>query len=132
MIYAKVENSAVTDYPYDMYKLRSDNPNTSFPKDSLEQEDIRSSFNVVELSSSEKPSEDTQHVKEGTPVFSNGVWTQVWETSLRTAGELTELAIHNRLGEYGIPVEQLEFITENGLEAWQTKVAEIKAKYPKT
>ena len=26
---------------------------------------------------------------------------------------------------------QIEFITENGLEAWQTKVAEIKARYPK-
>ena len=132
MIYAKVENSAVTGYPYDMYKLRSDNPHTSFPIDSLSREDIRSSFNVVEVSSSEKPSEDTQHVKEGTPVLSNGVWTQVWETSPRTAGELTEIAIDNRLGEYGTPVEQLEFITENGLEAWQTKVAEIKAKYPKT
>jgi hypothetical protein len=25
----------------------------------------------------------------------------------------------------------IEFITENGLEAWQTKVQEIKTKYPK-
>lgn len=36
-----------------------------------------------------------------------------------------------RLQEYGSPMEQLEFITENGLEAWQQKVAEIKNKYPK-
>ena len=33
---------------------------------------------------------------------------------------------------YGRPQEQIEYITENGLEAWQAKVAEIKAKYPKT
>lgn len=32
---------------------------------------------------------------------------------------------------YGSYLEQLEFITENGLEAWQKKVAEIKNKYPK-
>ena len=27
---------------------------------------------------------------------------------------------------------QIEYIVENGLEAWQTKVAEIKAAHPKT
>ena len=32
---------------------------------------------------------------------------------------------------YGNPASQIEFITENGLEAWQEKVAEIKKKYPK-
>lgn len=36
-----------------------------------------------------------------------------------------------RQAEYGTPEQQMEFITENGLEAWQAKVAEIKAKYPK-
>ena len=36
-----------------------------------------------------------------------------------------------RLKEYGSVDEQIEFITENGLDAWQTKVSEIKSKYPK-
>ena len=36
-----------------------------------------------------------------------------------------------RIAEYGNPYEQIAFITENGLEAWQTKVASIKEKYPK-
>ena len=36
-----------------------------------------------------------------------------------------------RCFEYGLPHEQLEFITENGLKAWQTKVTKIKAKFPK-
>tara|TARA_R100000963_G_scaffold27247_1_gene18583 strand:- start:41 stop:583 length:543 start_codon:yes stop_codon:yes gene_type:complete len=36
-----------------------------------------------------------------------------------------------RLNAYGDWRGQLEFISENGLEAWQTKVAEIKARYPK-
>ena len=33
---------------------------------------------------------------------------------------------------YGNSMEQIEYITENGLEAWQTKVAQIKADNPKS
>ena len=36
-----------------------------------------------------------------------------------------------RLKEYGTIAEQIEYITENGLEAWQSKVAQIKADNPK-
>ena len=36
-----------------------------------------------------------------------------------------------RLTAYGTHSTQLEFITENGLDAWQTKVAEIKTANPK-
>jgi hypothetical protein len=55
-----------------------------------------------------------------------GHWKEVWAyedvTDWREA----------RLQAYGGPLDQLEFITENGLTPWQTKVQEIKAKYPKT
>ena len=40
-------------------------------------------------------------------------------------------AIDNRIKEYGSIAEQIEYITENGIEAWQSKVNSIKAKYPK-
>ena len=40
-------------------------------------------------------------------------------------------AISNRMSEYGSVESQIEFITEQGLDAWKTKVDEIKAKYPK-
>lgn len=39
--------------------------------------------------------------------------------------------LEKRQEEYGSIIEQMEFITENGLEAWQNKVSEIKVKYPK-
>ena len=39
--------------------------------------------------------------------------------------------LEKRLEAYGSSEQQLEFITENGLEAWQQKVAEIKAQIPK-
>ena len=41
------------------------------------------------------------------------------------------IALANRQTEYGSTAKQIEYITENGLEAWQTKVQEIKTKYPK-
>lgn len=37
----------------------------------------------------------------------------------------------NRKDEYGTLESQIEYIVENGLAAWQSEVAAIKAKYPK-
>jgi DNA-binding protein H-NS len=45
--------------------------------------------------------------------------------------ESNQAQVQNRLKEYGTIAEQIEYITENGLDAWQTKVNNIKAKYPK-
>jgi hypothetical protein len=45
--------------------------------------------------------------------------------------ESNQAQINKRIAEYGSVVKQIEYITENGLDAWQSKVAEIKAKYPK-
>jgi len=39
--------------------------------------------------------------------------------------------LQNREDAYGFVSAQIEYITENGLEAWQAHVAEIKAMYPK-
>ena len=44
---------------------------------------------------------------------------------------LISQALENRIAAYGSATSQLEFITENGLEAWQEEVAEIKATHPK-
>lgn len=62
----------------------------------------------------------------------------------RTAAEIAEDAVDGeqeietpawmnaRRAAYGDIYAQVEYITENGLEAWQTHVAEIKAANPKT
>ena len=39
--------------------------------------------------------------------------------------------LQDRKAAYGTLESQIEYITENGLEAWQTKVAQIKADNPK-
>lgn len=45
--------------------------------------------------------------------------------------DLGPLWLQNRVREYGSLNSQIEYIVENGLEAWQSEVAKIKAKYPK-
>ena len=52
-------------------------------------------------------------------------------SSQATTLENNAIAVANRQKEYGTIAEQLEYITENGLDAWQTKVQAIKTKYPK-
>jgi hypothetical protein len=52
-------------------------------------------------------------------------------SSQATTLENNAIAVANRQKEYGSIAKQLEYITENGLDAWQTKVQEIKTKYPK-
>jgi hypothetical protein len=45
--------------------------------------------------------------------------------------ESNQAQVQNRIKEYGTIAQQIEYITENGLDAWQTKVNNIKTKYPK-
>ena len=39
--------------------------------------------------------------------------------------------VRDRISAYGTPEMQIEYITENGLDAWVAKVAQIKADNPK-
>jgi len=45
--------------------------------------------------------------------------------------ESNQAQVQNRINEYGSIAKQIEYITENGLDAWQSKVVSIKNKYPK-
>jgi len=131
MNYAKIENDQIVQYPYTMVDLKSDHPNTSFPKNALERADIRSSFGVVEVNPISAPESDSHNSTEIDPVKINGIWEQTWQQSEKTAEEKNSVVVQKRVSEYGTIESQIEFITENGLDAWQAKVAEIKAKYPK-
>ena len=78
-----------------------------------------------EVEDVEQPVQDGFTAVLGTPELVDGVWKQNWIMQENTW-------LENRTVAYGRYADQIEFITENGLEAWQTKVAEIKAKYPKS
>ena len=53
-----------------------------------------------------------------------------YEAAANTA-EANAQVVANRKAAYGSIEQQIEYITENGIDAWQTKVAEIKANNPK-
>jgi len=167
-MYAKIENNQVSAYPYTLSNLKSDNPNTSFPEDSLSRDDIAPVYGVVSVEDTPAPTGKGQIAIEGDLVNDGGIWKRSWslvpkEKSQVTPDEVTKVEkpvkdgweynipdiewdgsqwievwtgkergwIENRLESYGSAEEQIEHITENGLESWQSKVAEIKAKYPK-
>ena len=56
--------------------------------------------------------------------------TKVKTVSVEDNSESAPTWLQNRMSAYGDPMSQIEYITENGLEAWQAHVAEIKKKYP--
>ena len=168
MIYAKVEGGAIVKYPYQHRNLKEDNPHVSFPRNPLDNESIRSGYDVVEVIPVSPANKLGWHSIEEDPSSDGSVWSQNWKYVVKDVDKLrndeilpteppvedgytatdgvpeliddkwykTWVMVKNnyttsRMKAYGMPEEQIEFITENGLEAWQTKVAEIKTTYPK-
>ena len=70
------------------------------------------------------PKQDGKVAFHKEPEWDGTQWNRAW-------GYNDATWLESRLAAYGPESEQIEFITENGLEAWQTKVSEIKTKYPK-
>jgi len=131
MIYAKVVDGVIKDYPYDLLKLRKDNRLTSFPSDAMSRADVRTEHGLVEVAEVAMPSEADNNVRELTPTLISGVWTQTWETTSLSADEIAAKAVSRRMEEYGPASVQFEYLVENGLDAFVTRQEAIKAKYPK-
>jgi len=133
----KVDSSNnIVKHPYTIGDLRADNPSTSFPSNAMSQSGIRDAHNLHTVHSVDKPvdTEETWY-SVGPPVWSGSQWNESWTSNDYTAEEIAQNHLFNvrqaRRDEYGAVENQIEYITENGLEAWQTKVAAIKAKLPK-
>lgn len=89
MLYAKILPSGELDYPYDLGKLRSDFPDTSFPQDVTLMGDLHL-FQVFPVAVSEPPLFDpaTERLDEDEPVAVNGTLTQRWRVRPATQDEL--------------------------------------------
>ena len=146
-MYAKITGDVVAKYPYSGDDLKKDNPNVGFPTNSLSNPDISSEYGIVEVVPSSPPeaNEGFKVEEASEPIKSGDSWVQNWNQVPKTAEDIAEderivgemQVVYpdwhtNRQTEYGREIHQIEFITEHGLEAWQAKVADIKAKYPKT
>ena len=88
-MFVKATNGQIDQYPYTVGNLRRDNPQTSFPK--RPDDELLASWDVHRVTKTNRPTVDhTKNVVEGTPVLTNGTWTQVWETIDATAEEIAE------------------------------------------
>lgn len=92
----------------------------------------------LDINSTTTKSHFEQMVKDFAPKTDADVsvdWLTVGDKTIaeEAEAEQTEIAdwLMKRLTAYGTHSTQLEFITENGLDAWQTKVAGIKTDNPK-
>jgi hypothetical protein len=84
-----VSNGNVENYPYTIGNLRRDNPNTSFPK--KPSDELLENFGMFRVTKVDRPTYDhTKNITEGTPVLTDGVWTQVWNVTDATAEEIAE------------------------------------------
>jgi len=81
---------------------------------------------VSERVKSVRPEKDWHRAEPGLPEYRDGEWHEVW--NFVPLDDWREA----RFQAYGLAHDQIEYITENGLDAWQAKVADIKAKYPKS
>jgi len=84
-----VSNGAVEKYPYTIGNLRRDNPNISFPK--KPSDELLKNFDMFRVAKVERPAyAHTKSITEGSPVLSNGVWTQVWNVTDASAEKIAE------------------------------------------
>lgn len=96
------------------------------------------SWAELDINSTTTKSHFEQMVKDFAPKTDADVsvdWLTVGDKTTSADETPTPLAdpdwVLARMEAYGTFGEQIEYITENGLDAWQTKVAEIKAANPK-
>jgi len=97
-VYAKVEDGAVVKYPYDLYTLRQDNPNTSFP-DGLSDEDY-AEWGMVPVAVDPEPEFDGvyKELESVGPTLVDGVWTQGWSVVDRDPEDVQETIEARRQG----------------------------------
>ena len=88
--YAKIREGVVLQYPYDIYDLRRDNPNTSFPE--VMTPEVYAEWEMFPVSVDPEPSYDPiyKEISSVSPSLVDGVWTQGWEISDRDAEDIAE------------------------------------------
>ena len=90
-MHVKITSGSVDTYPYNVGKLRRDNPNTSFPKKIPD--DMLAGWGVHPVTFTAQPDIDdrTQKVEqEATPALVGSDWTVGWTVTSKTAEEVQE------------------------------------------
>ena len=89
-MFAYIKDNEVVAYPVGMPFLRDLFPQTGFPKNAMANAEIRAAYNIVEVAEVAAAESDTHNVNEVTPTLVDGVWTQTWEQTPKTASEMAQ------------------------------------------
>lgn len=91
-MYAKIKDSQVEEYPFDLQKLKQDNPTTSFPDNFYKDLTSLLEYGVVLVYSSNIPEYNSKMYKlvEGTPSYNGSTWMQVWKIIPLNAEEIQD------------------------------------------
>ena len=96
-MYAKVKDNVLITYPYGWTEFIADNPYTtySFNTDFVElfplTDIAKQGFSLVKVVEVSQPSFTyEQNLNEGSPVFENNQWTQVWNVIQASAEEIAQ------------------------------------------
>ena len=84
------KNRGVIDkYPYSIAQLKSDNPDTSFPREITDA--TLQSYKVYPVITEARPdtSSDKKVEKDDTPTYSDGVWSVGWTVKNKTDNEVS-------------------------------------------
>jgi hypothetical protein len=77
MLYAKINNGTVVEYPYQIGKIRQENPQTSFPSEMPDS--LLAEYGVYPVTPVAPPTVTIyEKAVEGVPVLIDGQWTQTW------------------------------------------------------
>lgn len=89
MNYVKAVDGVVEKFPYTVFDLRVDNPNTSFPKNMTEEQFAAQNMYPVTYGNPPYHDEATQKLVQQTePVLTNGSWVVGWDVVEKTADEI--------------------------------------------
>lgn len=132
-MYIKINNGQIEKYPYTVYELKTDNPDTSFPREIPDH--VLAEWGVLPVKTVEQPQVDhTKNVKEDTPQFINNEWVQVWEVTPASNDELLQRILDLRASEYPPMSDYLDGVVKGDQAQIDKYVADclaVKAKYPK-
>lgn len=93
MIYAKIKNKKVIEYPYN--DLKRDHANVSFPNPLTDE--VLAQFDVYVIHETEKPKHKwNELVQESTPTFDGKKWVQTWEV-MTVSTDVKEQRIRDEL-----------------------------------
>lgn len=130
-MYIKILNNIPT--PYSIGKIRSDNPQVSFPEDIPEA--TLAGYDVFPVQPTEPPNAGALEVVQeaGFQLLEDGSWAQAWSIRAMTSDELAMKSQYEdaqRRSAYQLEADPLFFKWQRGeatKEQWLDKVAEIKA-----